>query len=169
MKLSRRPWYLGCVVLFSGHAAFGQVARAVPEAMPFDIPYGAPIRLERAKAVAAAAEMEAKRHNWKMACAVVEPTGDMVYFEKIDNTLYGSTAIAQEKARTAALFRRPTKVFQDRINASQPAYLSFTGVSAIEGGVPLVDHGQIIGAIGCSGGSSDQDGVVAKAGAESLQ
>ena len=155
--------------LFPDQTCFAQGAGSVPEALPFDIPYGTPLTLERAKKIAAAAETEARKHSWKMACAVVEPSGDLVFSEKLDGTLYASITIAQNKARTAAIFKRPTKVFQDRINSGQPAFLSFAGMVAVEGGLPLLENGKIIGAIGCSGGSADQDGVVAAAGAGSLQ
>jgi uncharacterized protein GlcG (DUF336 family) len=158
-----------CSAMILGREGFAQGAPAVPEAMPFDIPYGAPITLYQAKKVAAAAEAEARRHNWKMACAVVEPAGQLVYFEKLDGTMYASIAIAEDKARMAAIFRRCTKVFQDRVNSGLPAFLSFSGMVAIEGGLPLLENGTIIGAIGCSGGAAAQDGVVAGAGAQSLK
>lgn len=146
-----------------------QPAPPVPEAMPFDIPYGPTITLDRAKKVAAAAEEEAKKRNWKMACAIADPAGDLVYFQKIDGTQVASIAISQAKARTAATFRRPTKVFQDLINGGQPYLLTFPGLLASEGGIPLTEGGKIIGAIGCSGGTSAQDGVVAKAGADTVK
>ncbi len=141
----------------------------IPETMPFEIPFGTPITLDHAKKVGAAAEEEMNHHGWKMACAVVEPTGDLVYFIKHDGTQYASIAISQGKARTAATFRRPTKVFQDLINGGQPVILSFPGIVATEGGIPLVENGKLIGAIGCSGGSSAQDGVVAKAAADTVK
>jgi len=138
----------------------------VPEQMPFDIPYGTPVGLEQAKQLAAAAQAEAKKHNWKMAIAVVGPSGDLVYFEKMDGTQNASVAIAQGKARASATFRRATKVFQDNIDGGHPYLLSLQGVVGSEGGIPLVEGGKMIGAIGCSGGTSAQDGVACKAGAD---
>lgn len=159
-------------VMVCGGLLFGGEARAqaqVPEMMPYDIPFGAPIQIERAKQVAAAAVAEAKKRNWKMAITIVEPTGDIVYFEKMDGTQYASIKISQAKARAAAIFRRPTKVFMDQANSGQPYILSLEGVVASEGGLPLVENGKIIGAIGTSGGTSQQDGVVSKAGADTIQ
>lgn len=166
---------LGAVLLCAGVAA-AQTATSAPAApgpeampMPFDIPYGTPITLDHAKKVVAAAEEEMARHNWKMACAVVEPSGDLVYFIKHDGTQYASIAISQGKARTSATFRRPTRAFQDAINGGQPAILSFPGLVATEGGFPLIENGKLIGAIGCSGATSAQDGIVAKAGADTVK
>ena len=141
----------------------------VPEAMPYNVPYGAPITLARAKHVVAAAEAEAMKHGWKLACAIVDPSGDLVYFERIDDTQYASIAISQNKARTAATFRRPTKVFQDAVNSGQAGPLSFPGMTASEGGLPLIEEGKLIGAIGCSGALAAQDGVAAKAGADTVK
>jgi uncharacterized protein GlcG (DUF336 family) len=156
-------------VLLLGTKAQAQAPTPVPEVMPFDIPFGPPITIEHAKEIAAAAVAEAKKHNWKMAITIVEPTGDMIYFEKIDGTQYASIKISQGKARAAALFRRLTKVFQDQANGGQAYVLSLDGVVASEGGLPLVENGKLIGAIGTSGGTSQQDGVVSKAGAETVK
>jgi glc operon protein GlcG len=141
----------------------------IPDVMPFDIPIGTPITLDHAKQVAAAAVAEAKKRNWKMAITIVEPTGDLVYFEKLDGTQYASGTISQGKARAAATYRRQTKVFQDLVNSGQPYLLSLPGVVASEGGIPLVENGKLIGAIGVSGGTSPQDGVVSKAGADTVK
>ncbi len=159
---------LALLVWASSSPAFAQAPAAVPEAMPFDIPYGSPIGLDQAKQVADAAMAEMKRHNWKMAIAVVDPSGGLVFFEKPDGTQNASVRIAQDKARTAAAFRRPTKAFADVINGGGPATLSLH-VTASEGGIPLVADGKIIGAIGASGGLSTQDGIVAKAGADTVK
>ena len=142
---------------------------SVPEAMPFYIPLGAPIPLETACRVAEAAQAEAARHDWKMAIAIVDPAGALVLFLRIDDTQYASAEIAQAKARAAATFRRSTKVFQDGVNGGQPALASLPGVVASEGGLPLIENGVMIGAIGCSGGAGAQDGVVAAAGAAVLK
>ena len=118
--------------------------------------------------VAASAAGEAARHNWKEAIAIVDPDGTLVYFERIDGCQSASGVVAQAKAQTAARYRRTTKVFQTLVDGGQPSLLSLPGVVASEGGVPLVLDGKIVGAIGVSGGSSVQDGMVANAGAASL-
>jgi glc operon protein GlcG len=141
----------------------------VPEQMPFDIPYGMSIGIEQAKQVAAAAEAEAKKHNWKLNIAVVGPSGDLVYFERMDGAQFASIQISQDKATASARFRRPTKVFQDVINGGTPSIMSLRGVVGSEGGFPLVEGGKLIGAIGCSGGTGGQDGVACKAGADTVK
>jgi glc operon protein GlcG len=146
--------------------AAAPVPPPVPEQMPFDIPYGTPINLEHAKQVADAAMAEAKKHNWKMAVTVVDTSGNLVFFQKMDGTQLASVEISEGKARAAAQFRRATKVFQDAIDGGHPYILSFHSVIGSEGGIPLVESGQLIGAIGCSGGTSAQDGVACKAGAD---
>jgi glc operon protein GlcG len=166
----RRAWLKSAValcplVLASGTQA-QQTPPQVPEQMPFDIRYGTPISIDQAKNIAAAAEAEARHHNWKLAIAVVDPDGTLVYFEKMDGTQLGSVAVAQRKARTAALFRRPTKVFQDAVESGRVFVLSLGDVAAVEGGMPLLQNGEIVGAIGCSGALSVQDATACKAGAE---
>ncbi len=141
----------------------------VPAVMPFDIPYGAPISLAQAQKVAAAAAATASRWNWKEAIAIVDPAGQLVYFERMDDTQFASVGIAQDKARAAALYRRPTKIFQDLVDHGDPNFLSLRGVVAADGGLPLILNGKLIGAIGASGGTSPQDGVVAAAGAAALK
>jgi glc operon protein GlcG len=114
--------------------------------------YGAPITNEQAKAVAAAAVAEAKKNNWRMAFAIVGPAGELIYFEKMDGTHLASVEIAQAKARTAVLFRRPSKVFADQYAAGNRAFTTFPERPvASEGGVPIIVNGKIIGAIGASG------------------
>ncbi len=133
-------------------------------------PYGLPISLENAKKASAAAVAEARKNNWNMAVAVVDPNGTLVYYEKMDNTQLGSAKIAIDKARTAALFKRPSKALQDRLtsgNAGLPV-LGIEGATPFEGGIPLVIDGHIVGAIGVSGDSSDHDGMCAQAGVDSL-
>jgi glc operon protein GlcG len=141
----------------------------VPEQMPFDIPYGTSITLEQAKRVAAAAVAEAAKHSWKMNIAVVGPSGDLVYFERMDGAQLASVDISQDKARASARFRRQTKIFQDTANGGTPSILSLRGVVASEGGFPLVEGGKLIGGIGCSGGTGGQDGVACKAGADTVK
>jgi glc operon protein GlcG len=139
---------------------------AIPNEMPFDVPYGPPISLDRAQAIIQAAVAEAKRRNWKMNVAVVDSGGNLVAFQRMDGAMLASIRIAEHKARAAATFRRPTKVFEDGINLMHLNYLlAFDGVIASRGGIPLIEEGAIIGAIGCSGGADSQDEVVSKAGA----
>ena len=138
----------------------------VPDEMPFDVPYGRPISLDRAQAVIQAAVAEAKQRNWKMNVAVSDSGGNLVAFQRMDGAMLASIQIAEHKARAAATFRRPTKVFEDGIQLMHLNYLlAFDGVIASRGGIPLIDQGLIIGAIGCSGGTDSQDEVVSKAGA----
>jgi uncharacterized protein GlcG (DUF336 family) len=134
-------------------------------------PYGAPIGLENAKKVAAAAVAEASKNHWTMAVAVTDIGGDLVYFEKMDGTQTGSVNVALGKARSAALFKRPSKVFQDIVAGGGDGLriLGLEGAVPIEGGVPLVMDGKIVGAIGLSGAMSDQDGQCARAGADAVK
>ena len=134
-------------------------------------PYGAPILVDDAKKAAAAAIAEARANGWAMAAAVVDSGGHLVYFEKMDGTQTGSVAVAISKARSAALFMRPTKAFQDVLAGGGDGLrvLGLEGAVPVEGGVPLVKNGRIVGAIGLSGGMSSQDGQCARAGAEELK
>jgi uncharacterized protein GlcG (DUF336 family) len=144
-------------------AAFGQT----PLIPPPNVPYGASISPDAAKKLAAAAVAEARKNNWAMAVAVVDTGGYLVYFERMADTQLGSVEIAIEKAKSAALFRRPTKSFQDTLAAGGEGLriLRLTGAVPVEGGLPIIVDGKLIGAIGASGGSSDQDGRTAQAGA----
>src|SRR4029078_12527626 len=139
-------------------------ALATPAIAQAPAPYGETINLEQAKKAAAAAQAEAAKNGWAMAITVVGPTGDLVYLEKMDNTQYASIAIAQHKARAAATFRRPTKVFEDRVAtpAGVPGITLRGGIGS-EGGIPLVIGGKIVGALGCSGGTGAQDGQTCQA------
>jgi len=128
--------------------------------------YGPPITNEQAKAVAAAAVAEAKKNNWRMAIAIVGPAAELIYFERMDGAQLASTEISQAKARTSVLFRRPSKAFADQFAAGNTAFVTFPERPvASEGGVPIVVGGKIIGAIGASGGTGQQDGTTAAAGA----
>ena len=141
----------------------------IPDEMPFDVPYGLPISLDRAQTVMRVALAEAKKRNWKMNIAVADSGGNLVAFQRMDGAMLASIQIAQHKARAAATFRRPTKVFEDGINLMHLNYLlAFDGVIASRGGIPLIDEGTIIGAIGCSGGTDSQDEIVSKAGAATI-
>jgi glc operon protein GlcG len=139
---------------------------AVPDEIPFDVPYGPPISLDRAAAVIHAAVAEAKKRNWKMNVAVADSGGNLVAFQRMDGAMLAAIQIAQHKARAAATFRRPTKIFEDGVQLMHLNYLlAFDGVIASRGGIPLIEQGAIIGAIGCSGGTDSQDEIVSKSGA----
>jgi uncharacterized protein GlcG (DUF336 family) len=142
-------------------------AGGTPDAMPFDIPYGQSIGLERAKQVMAAAEAEGKKRNWKMNIAVVDTNGELVHFSRMEGAQIASGSISIGKARTAARFRRESRVFYNAYETGHPyvATLDPTLVAS-PGGFPLVEGGKLIGAVGCSGGTGDQDAVICKAGAE---
>jgi glc operon protein GlcG len=134
-------------------------------------PLGGPVTLENARKAAAPALAEAEKNRWNVAVAVVDTGGNLVFYEKMDNTQIGSANVAIEKARTAALFKRPTRAFQDTLAAGGDGLriLTLKGVVAIEGGIPLVMDGKIVGAIGVSGATSAQDAQCAKAGADVLK
>ncbi|MEO7361844.1 MAG: heme-binding protein [Gemmatimonadaceae bacterium] len=140
-----------------------------PKVFAQDAPtYGTAINLETARKVAAAAEVEARKNNWRMAIAIVDNHGTLVYYQMLDDTQYGSAFVSVEKAKTAALFRRASKAFEDNIAGGRNAILGLAGVTPVEGGVPIIVGGKQIGAIGVSGASSAQDGQVAKAGADAV-
>ena len=134
-------------------------------------PIGPPVNVETAKKAAAAALAEARKNNWLMAVAVVEPNGALVYYEKMDNTQLGSAVVCIDKARSAALFKRPTKAFQDAIASGGAGLRMFAirGAVPVEGGVPLEMNGTLVGAIGISGGQSSEDGQCATAGANAVK
>jgi glc operon protein GlcG len=161
---------LGGILLATG-TSLAQTAPAsnpldvVPEKMPFDVPYGAPIPLERAQAVIAAAVAEAAKRDWKMNVAVLDSGGNLVAFSRMDGAQLASVAISEHKARTAVTFRRETKVFENGIQGGNTYLVTLDGVVGSRGGIPLVENGKMIGAIGVSGGTGSQDEVCAKAGA----
>jgi glc operon protein GlcG len=142
-------------------------AGGTPDAMPFDIPYGQSIGLEHAKQVMAAAEAEAKKRNWKMNIAVVDTNGELVQFERMEGAQIASGSISVGKARTAARFRRESRLFYNAFETGH-GYVSTLDPTLVAspGGFPLVEGGKLIGAVGCSGGTGDQDAAVCKAGAE---
>jgi uncharacterized protein GlcG (DUF336 family) len=147
----------------------GPLPAGVPEKIPFDIPYGPPISMEMAKKAVEAAIADATRRNWKLAIAVVSPSGDLTYFAKMDDTQLVSTEIAPNKARAAARFRRETKVFFDLMESNHPYVAQLhPDVVASPGGIPIVVGGKLIGAIGCSGGAGSQDAVACQAGVDAL-
>jgi len=132
--------------------------------------YGSPITSDLAKTVAAAALAEARANGWTMAAAVVDPAGILVYFEKVDDTQHASPKIAIDKARSAAMFKRPTKTFQDSVERGGAGLrvMTLRGASAVEGGVPIVVDGKIVGGLGVSGGTAEQDGQCCKAATDAL-
>jgi len=138
---------------------------------PPQIPYGAPISLDQAKKVMAGAEAEATKNKWNMVIAVLDSGGHLVMLERMDGTQLGSIDAAKDKAYSAVLYRRPTKVFQDLVGQGGPnlRLLRLAGASPLEGGIPIVVAGKIVGAIGVSGATSEQDAQVAKAGADTLK
>jgi uncharacterized protein GlcG (DUF336 family) len=141
---------------------------AVPDKMPFNTPYGAPISLEKAQAAIQAAVAEANKHGWPLNVAVVDSGGSLVTFARMDDAQLASIAVAQHKARAAAKFRRPTKVFEEAMQKGFNYLETIDGIIASRGGIPLVEDGKLIGAIGCSGGTGSQDEVVCMAGAATI-
>jgi len=141
----------------------------VPDKMPFDIPYGTPISLERAQAAIAAAVNESKKRGWKMNVAVVDSGGNLVSFARMDGAQIASVAISEHKARASATFRRETKAFEAGIQGGNNYLITLDGVIGSRGGIPLVEGGKLVGAIGCSGGTGSQDEVVCKLGAETVK
>lgn len=158
-----RLWrFVGIVLLVAG---VGEASAQMPN------PYGASIGIDSARKVATAATAEARKNNWTMAIAIVDPSGELVFFEKLDGTQAASVNIAVDKARSSARFKRPTKALQDTLASGGAGLrmLALDGAVPVEGGVPIVIDGKIVGAIGVSGGTSEQDGVVASAGAASVK
>jgi glc operon protein GlcG len=141
----------------------------IPDKMPFSTPYGAPISLARAEAAIAAATAEAAKHDWALNVAVVDSGANLVAFARMDGAQLGSIAISEHKARASVKFRRPTKVFEDGIQKNDYKYqLSLDDIIASRGGIPLIDDGKLIGAIGCSGGAGSQDEAACMVGAATI-
>ena len=140
----------------------------IPDKMPFNIPYGAPISLTRAQAAIAAATAEAEKHGWALNVAVVDSGANLVAFGRMDGAQLGSIAVSEHKARTAAKFRRPTKAFEEAIQKGNNYALTIDDVMGSRGGIPLVEGGKIIGAIGCSGGTGAQDEATCTAAASTI-
>jgi len=142
---------------------------AVPDKMPNDIPYGAPISLDRAQAAINAAVAESKKRGWKLNIAVMDSGANLVAFARMDGAQIGSVAIAEHKARAAVKYRRETKAFESGVQEGNLHYLlTLDDIIASRGGIPIIDNGQMIGAVGCSGGTGSQDEVVCKAGVDAL-
>jgi glc operon protein GlcG len=160
-QLAFRPISFLTILLLSTANGFAQMPN----------PYGSPIGSENAKRFAAPALAEATKNGWTMAVAIVDPSGNLVYFEKMDNTQLGSVEVAIEKARSAALFKRPTKALQDTLAAGAEGLrvLRLAGAVPAEGGVPIVMEGNIVGAIGVSGGTYQQDGQCARVAVDTIK
>jgi glc operon protein GlcG len=141
----------------------------VPDKMPFDVPYGAPIGLDRAQAAIAATVAEAKKREWKLNIAVVDSGGNLVAFQRMDGAQLASIPISEHKARASAIFRRESKAFENGIQGGNNYLITLDGVIGSRGGIPLVEGGKLIGAIGCSGGTGSQDEVACKAGAATVK
>jgi len=145
-------------------------AGGTADGVPFDIPYGTPIGLETAKKVIAAVEAEAAKHRWKLNIAVVDTHGDLVHFSRMDGAQLASVTISQGKARTAARYRRESRVFYNAFETGHGYVATFDPtLVASPGGWPLVEGGKLVGAVGCSGGTGDQDAAACKAGADLLK
>jgi len=132
-------------------------------------PYGNPITVDQAKKIAAGAVAESKKNNWRMAISIVDNHGFPVYFERMEDTQTASVQIALDKAKTAAMFRRPSKAFEDGIAKGRVALLGLTGATPIEGGLPIMVDGRVIGGIGVSGANADQDAQAAEAGLKAMR
>ena len=141
----------------------------IPDKMPFDIPYGTAIQLDHAQAAISAVVAESKKRGWKMNVAVVSPGGELVAFARMDGAQLASVKIAEHKARAAAKYRRETRLFEDLVQKGIVYILTLDDVIASRGGIPLVEGGKLVGAIGCSGGTGSQDEAVCKVGAATVK
>jgi len=163
-----RRLVLSCLLITGSLVAAAPSFAQVPAGPP---PYGETVNLETARKAADAAMAEARKNGWFMAITVVGPSGDLVYFQKMDNTQYASVRISQHKARAAATFRRPTKAFEENLGKGFEFIYQMTldGMIGSQGGVPIVVGGKIVGAIGCSGGTGPQDLQTCMAGIDALK
>jgi glc operon protein GlcG len=171
------PWaavFLAAALMLAGEAKAQQPPTGqnpldvVPEKMPFTTPYGAPISLEKAQAAVQAAVAEANKRGWQLNVAVVDSGGSLVTFARMDGAQLASIAISEHKARAAVKFRRPTRIFEDAVQKGINYITTLDDVIASRGGIPLIEDGKIIGAVGCSGGTGSQDEVVCTAGAATI-
>lgn len=170
--LKSKAGALALISLLAAGAAQAQTPNPldnIPDAMPFDVPYGAPISLDRADAVLAGALAAAKGRNWKLVCSVVDSGAHLVSFKRMDGAQIGSIDVSMHKARASATYRRETKVFESGVQSGLHYLLSLDGLIASRGGIPLLEGGRLIGAIGCSGGTGSQDEVASKAGVAALK
>jgi glc operon protein GlcG len=141
---------------------------AIPDKMPFNLPFGTPIGMDRAQGLVQAAVGEANKRGWSMNVAVVDPGGNLVTFARMDGAQLASIAISEHKARTAARYRRPTRLFEDAVQHGVLYVTTLDDVIASRGGIPLVEDGKIIGAVGCSGGTGSQDEAICTAAANTI-
>jgi glc operon protein GlcG len=160
---------MATVMAQQGAPAGSNPLDVVPERMPFDVPYGAPVTLERALAAISTAVAEARKHDWKLNVAVVDSGGNLVAFQRMDGAQLASIQVSEHKARTAVLFRRETKVFESAIQQNNSYVMTLDGMIGSRGGIPLIEGGRLIGAIGCSGGTGSQDEVACAAAAATFK
>jgi uncharacterized protein GlcG (DUF336 family) len=160
----------GATVVAIGLGVFsGHLLSSAPASAQLPNPYGLAVGVDVARRAAVAAIAEGKKNGWTVAAAVVDPGGALVYFERVDGTQNASSELAVQKARTAATFKRPTKALEDAVAGGRNALLSLPpGTLELEGGIPLIVDGKIVGAIGVSGATSPQDGVCAQAGVNTV-
>jgi uncharacterized protein GlcG (DUF336 family) len=160
---------VGAVLILG--VSFASAQQPAPATPPPPPPYGAPITLEQAKKVLAGAEAEAKKNSWYMVIVVLDSGGNLVALERMDGAQFGSIEVAKDKAYSAVAFRRPTKAFDDAVaqGGANLRLLKLSGASPIEGGIPIVVDGKVIGSVGASGGTSPQDAQVARAGIDNLK
>jgi glc operon protein GlcG len=171
MTLRLRAAILTACLGFSGAAGAQQAnpLDAIPDKMPFATPYGEPISLARAQTAIAAATGEAQNRGWALNVAVVDSGANLVAFSRMDGAQLASIAIAQHKARAAVKYRRPTKAFEEGIQKNDNKYLlTLDDIIASRGGIPLIENGKLIGAIGCSGGTGSQDEAACTVGAATI-
>ncbi len=172
MKLKSAMAALAVAGALSAGASFAQQSNprdVIPEKMPFNVPYGAPISLDRAEAAIDAAVAEAKKRGWPMNVTVMDSGGNLVAFRRMDGAQLASISISEHKARAAVKYRRETKAFESGLQEGNLPYLAtLDDVIGSRGGIPLVDNGKMIGSIGCSGGTGSQDEAVCKAGAATI-
>ena len=152
----------------AAHAQQPNPLDVIPDKMPFNIPYGAPFSLARAQAAIAAATAEAEKRGWALNVAVVDSGANLVAFGRMDGAQLGSVAVSEHKARTSVKFRRPTKTFEEAIQKGDIRTLTIDDVMGSRGGIPLIEDGKLIGAIGCSGGAGSQDEVACLVGAATV-
>jgi glc operon protein GlcG len=164
---SPKLWLAVSLVALAG-SALAQAGGAGQSA--YTIPIGAPVGIEAAKKAAAAALAEARKNGWFMVVAVVDPNGTLVYYEKMDNVQIASAHVAVDKARSAALYKRPTKAFQDALAGGGMGLriLGLEGAVPVDGGLPLMSGGKLIGAIGVSGDLAENDAKCAAAGVAAI-
>src|SRR2546427_418572 len=160
---------VGTMLVFAAASAAAQTP--APAAPPPPPPYGLPITLEQAKKVMVGAEAEAKKNNWNVVIAVLDSGGNVVMLQRMDGAQFGSIEVAREKAYSAVAFRRPTKLFQDLIEQGgvNMRLLRVSGLSPLEGGLPIIVDGKLVGGVGVSGVTSQQDAQIGRAGVEGLK